>query len=72
MVDESPGKKKMYRARDIEASLGMRVKELNTSIGRIKKIVQKTRTVNSSSKPYLWLMETERVIINEMRKRIVI
>ena len=70
MVDESPGKKKMYRARDIEASLGMRVKELNTGIGRIKKIVQKTRTVNSSSKPYLWLMETERVIINEMRKRI--
>ena len=70
MVDESPGKKKMYRARDIEASLGMRVKELNTSIGRINKIVQKTRTVNSSSKPYLWLMETEKVIINEMRKRI--
>ena len=70
MVDESPGKKKMYRARDIEASLGMRVKELNSGIGRIKKIVQKTRTVNSSSKPYLWLMETERVIINEMRKRI--
>jgi sugar-specific transcriptional regulator TrmB len=47
MVDESPGKKKVYRARDIEASLGMRVKELNTSIGRINKIVQKTRTTNS-------------------------
>jgi sugar-specific transcriptional regulator TrmB len=70
MVDESPGKKKVYRARDIEASLGMRVKELNNGIGRIRKIVQKNRSADSTSKPYLWLMETERVIINEMRKRI--
>ena len=70
MVEESPGKKKMYRAREVETSLGMRVKELNSGIGRIKKIVQKNRSSYSNSKPYLWLIETERVIINEMKKRI--
>ncbi len=70
MVDESPGKKKVYRARDIEASLGMRVKELSSGIGKIKKIVEKNKSEYYKAKPYLWLMESERVIIDEMRQRI--
>ncbi len=70
MVEESPGKKKVFRARDIEASLGMRVKELTDGIAKIKKVVDETRTSSLSAKPYLWLMENERVIIDEMKERI--
>ncbi|MCL4345047.1 MAG: TrmB family transcriptional regulator [Candidatus Thermoplasmatota archaeon] len=70
LIEFSPGKKRVYKARNIEESLKNEIDVMERSVSEISKQIEMARKRSGSSDPYLWMIQSERKIKSEMRKNI--
>lgn len=68
LVEVSPGKRRVYRAKDVEVALGKKIQELNTDLKNISMEIVKSANVNQSKEPYLWLIQLEDKIREEIKE----
>lgn len=66
-VEISPGKKKVYRAKEIQTTLGKKIEELNNDVQNISKEIERSAEFNQQREPYLWLIQSENKIRNEIK-----
>jgi sugar-specific transcriptional regulator TrmB len=70
LIEFSPGKKRVYKARNIEESLRNEIDTMEKSISEISRQIEVARKRSGTSDPYLWIIQSERKIRNEMRKNL--
>ncbi|MGP6206409.1 TrmB family transcriptional regulator [Cuniculiplasma sp. SKW3] len=70
LIEFSPGKKRVYKARSVEDSFRNEIDLMERSITEISKQIELARKRSGTTDPYLWIIQSERKIRNEMRKNI--
>ncbi|KJE49277.1 MULTISPECIES: TrmB family transcriptional regulator [Acidiplasma] len=71
LIEVSPGKKKIYRAVPVEVALSKIINEMTEYKDEISKVVEKSALTANKYNPYLWYLDNE-VLIREQMKDMVV
>ena len=70
LIEMSPDRKKLYRAKEVQTTLGRKIEEMSSDVDEISKEIAKTASGVREQTPYLWLIQSESKVRSEIRRLI--
>ncbi len=70
LIEFSPGKKRIYKARDIMESLRNEMDAMEKSVTEISRQIELSRKKSDAIDPYLWVIQSERKLRSEIKRNI--
>lgn len=70
LIEVSPGKKKIYRAKDVKSAFSSKLAEMSIDLEKISKEASRRSKTTEGKNPLIWMVQSESKIRVEMRKMI--
>ncbi len=70
LIEVSPGKKRIYRAKEVKSAFSSKLAEMSVDLEKISKEVSRRGHTKEGKNPLIWMVQSENKIRVEMRKMI--
>lgn len=70
LIEVSPGKKKIYRAKDVKSAFSSKLAEMSIDLEKISKEVSRRSHTKEGKNPLIWMVQSENKIRTEMKRMI--